>query len=152
MQGSEPDFPESNNIKAKTKRIENEARRIKSGVPGIRPLIFGNGKVLICEDERGTIRDVYFPYVGLENHGNSIRVGICDLDSLYCSWLENWNIRQRYKSEFETEFCNRILDISASSEKEDFTEKGTNGEPKTGNKKAPEACREVISNIGETSF
>lgn len=122
-----------------------------SEVSGIRPLIFGNGKVLICEDERGIIRDVYFPYVGLENHGNSIRVGICDLDSLYCSWLENWNIRQRYKFEFEAEFCNRILDISVNPEKEDFSGKEAKDEQETGNK-AHEVCREVISNIGETTF
>ncbi|WP_080940101.1 glycoside hydrolase family 15 protein [Methanosarcina mazei] len=117
---------------------------------GIRPLIFGNGKILICEDERGTVRDVYFPYVGLENHGNSIRVGICDLDSLYCSWLENWNIRQRYKSEFDTEFCNRVHEISESPEEEIArvmaSEKGA------GNKKTPETFREVTSNIGETVF
>ncbi len=97
---------------------------MESEVSGIRPLIFGNGKILICEDERGTIRDIYFPYVGLENHGNSIRVGVCDLDSLYCSWLENWSIRQRYKSEFETEFCNRIFDISGSPKENSSGKKG----------------------------
>lgn len=124
---------------------------------GIRPLIFGNGKILICEDERGTIRDVYFPYVGLENHGNLIRVGVCDLDSLYCSWLENWTVRQRYKSEFETEFCNRILEISGAPEEknakntaEKRTGKGTGSEK--GSERIPEACREVTSNIGETVF
>ena len=50
--------------------------------------------------------------MGLENHGNSIKVGICDLDSRYCSWIENWKIRQRYKSEFEESFCDRIFEIS----------------------------------------
>ena len=113
---------------------------------GIRPLIFGNGRILICEDEKGTIRDVYFPYVGLENHGNSIKVGICDLDSLYCSWLENWKIRQRYKSEFEDRFCDRILEILEDrKDKEEVREE-------TGNNEALEACMEVVSNIGETVF
>jgi len=115
-------------------------------VSGIRPLIFGNGRILICEDEKGTIRDVYFPYVGLENHGNSIKVGICDLDSLYCSWLENWKIRQRYKSEFEDRFCDRILEIL-----EDRKDRGEVRE-ETGNNEALEACMEVVSNIGETVF
>ena len=113
---------------------------------GIRPLIFGNGRILICEDEKGTIRDVYFPYVGLENHGNSIKVGICDLDSLYCSWLENWKIRQRYKSEFEDRFCDRILEILEDrKDREEVKEE-------TGNNEALEACMEVVSNIGETVF
>jgi len=120
--------------------------RGKQEVSGIRPLIFGNGRILICEDEKGTIRDVYFPYVGLENHGNSIKIGICDLDSLYCSWLENWTIRQRYKSEFEESFCSRILEISEYREKE----KGLR--EKIGNQGIPETCREIISNIGETIF
>ena len=113
---------------------------------GIRPLIFGNGRILICEDEKGTVRDIYFPYVGLENHGNSIKIGICDLDSLYCSWLENWKIRQRYKSEFEESFCERILEIS---------EDRKNGEEvrvETGNNEKLGACQEVVSNIGETVF
>ncbi|MHC1755216.1 MAG: glycoside hydrolase family 15 protein [Methanosarcina sp.] len=121
---------------------------------GIRPLIFGNGKILICEDERGTIRDIYFPYVGLENHGNSIRVGVCDLDSLYCSWLETWNIRQLYKSEFETEFCNRILEISGNPEGKDTTgeKTGKGAGNEKNSERIPEACREVTSNIGETVF
>lgn len=87
-------------------------------------MIFGNGRILICEDEKGNIRDIYFPYVGLENHGNSIKAGICDLDSLYCSWLENWKILQKYKSRFEEDFCVKFL---GSSEK-------------------------TISNIGESIF
>ena len=112
----------------------------------IRPLIFGNGRILICEDEKGTIRDIYFPYVGLENHGNSIKIGICDLDSLYCSWLENWKIRQRYKSEFEESFCNRVLEISEDSRYREEVREETIASKK------PEACIEVVSNIGENVF
>jgi GH15 family glucan-1,4-alpha-glucosidase len=112
-------------------------------VSEIRPLIFGNGRILICEDEKGTIRDIYFPYVGLENHGNSIKIGICDLDSLYCSWLENWEIRQRYKSEFGKSFCELILEIS--EDREEVREE-------TGNNEQPESCMSVVSNIGETVF
>ena len=112
----------------------------------IRPLIFGNGRILICEDEKGTIRDIYFPYVGLENHGNSIKIGICDLDSLYCSWLENWKIRQRYKSEFEESFCNRFLEISEDSRYREEVREETIASKK------PEACIEVVSNIGENVF
>lgn len=116
---------------------------------GIRPLIFGNGKILICEDEKGTIRDVYFPYVGLENHGNSIKVGVCDLDSLYCSWLENWKIRQRYKPEFGVEFCRRILESSGKHEEDKV---GEGNEKEKSGEGVPEVCKGVVSNIGETVF
>ncbi len=101
--------------------------REKQEVSGIRPLIFGNGRILICEDEKGTIRDVYFPYVGLENHGNSIKTGICDLDSLYCSWLENWKITQRYKSKFEEDFYSHILEITECGGNVEGLREGTKG-------------------------
>lgn len=126
--------------------FSGEEIREKQEVSGIRPLIFGNGRILICEDEKGTIRDVYFPYVGLENHGNSIKIGICDLDSFYCSWLENWKIKQNYKSKFENTFCSRVLEISEFNR----NEKESKGE--TDNQELPETCREIISNIGETIF
>ena len=86
--------------------------------------------------------------MGLENHGNKIKAGICDLDSLYCSWLENWKIQQRYKSEFKENFCERIIEISGKSREvvrgETDIEKGS--------EEVPEVCRGIISNIGETVF
>jgi GH15 family glucan-1,4-alpha-glucosidase len=100
--------------------------------------------MLICEDEKGTIRDIYFPYVGLENHGNSIKAGICDLDSLKCSWLENWKLKQRYKSEFEEDFCNRIIEISEDKHERIKKESYNHG--------SIDACIEIASNIGETVF
>ena len=33
-----------------------------------RTLVLGNGSVLVCYDEWGQVRDLYFPNVGLENH------------------------------------------------------------------------------------
>ena len=101
---------------------------------------------MICEDEIGTIRDIYFPYVGLENHGNSIKVGICDLDSSYCSWLENWKIQQRYKSEFAEQFCNHNLEIS-----EDCGDKEL-GREENIEKNLSKTGMKVVSNIGETLF
>ena len=96
----------------------------------MRPLIFGNGRILICQDEKGTIRDIYFPYVGLENHGNFIRAGIYDLDNRVCSWFEKWNIDQRYKSNF----------------KEHFLKEWSSDENRQ------EKIVHAISNIGETIF
>jgi len=100
-------------------------------------LIFGNGRILICEDEKGIIRDVYFPYVGLENHGYAIRTGICDLDQgpKRCSWFDSWNVEQKYKSSFKDRFC-------AGS----FPPLGVEG--------SDESCviHGLVSNIGETVF
>lgn len=101
-----------------------------------RPLVLGNGRILICEDERGTIRDVYFPRVGLENHGHSVRAGICDLGfSSRCSWFEDWSAIQRYKSSFRQGFLegSPILLGDPTSDGEGFV-------------------RDLISNIGETTF
>lgn len=43
-----------------------------------RPLVFGNGSLLIGLDERYVIRDLYYPHVGHWNHlnGHCIRMGI----------------------------------------------------------------------------
>jgi GH15 family glucan-1,4-alpha-glucosidase len=96
----------------------------------MRPLIFGNGRILICQDERGTIRDIYYPFVGLENHGNSIKAGICDLDRRVCSWFESWDIDQNYKTNFSVGLS------KAWHSDEDQPEKNPH----------------QISNIGETTF
>lgn len=137
----------------------------ESGGAEIRPLIFGNGRILICEDEKGTIRDIYFPYVGLENHGNSIKAGICDLDSLYCSWFDTWDIKQRYKSDFEKTFFKMSEGTSGKQrgvKGGDFTSvSGLDSctSPNSGStfssppeKEVPGPFREVVSNIGETVF
>jgi GH15 family glucan-1,4-alpha-glucosidase len=101
-----------------------------------RPLVLGNGRILICEDDGGTIKDVYFPHVGLENHGHSVRAGICDLDeSRRCSWFEGWNPVLRYKSSFREDF----LKGSAIQV----------GDPKLDEEGFVHG---LISNIGETVF
>ncbi|MCH8908421.1 MAG: hypothetical protein IH840_15145 [Candidatus Heimdallarchaeota archaeon] len=33
-----------------------------------RHFVFGNGNILVCQDENAQIRDFYYPYVGQENH------------------------------------------------------------------------------------
>jgi GH15 family glucan-1,4-alpha-glucosidase len=102
----------------------------------VRPLVLGNGRILICEDGRGTIRDVYFPFVGLENHGHSVRAGICDLEGpRRCSWFEGWSLVQRYKSSFRREF------IGVSPILVGDPEPGEGG-----------LVHGLVSNIGETIF
>ena len=64
----------------------------------MRPLIYGNGTLLVCVDERGIVRDLYYPYAGMENHGGHIRLGLFDSDLKNFAWLDTWNIRQQYES------------------------------------------------------
>ncbi|HEY3422851.1 MAG TPA: glycoside hydrolase family 15 protein, partial [Methanocellaceae archaeon] len=66
----------------------------------MRPLIYGNGTLLVCADERGIIRDFYYPYAGMENHGGYMRLGLYDAGVGAFGWLEDWKITQRYKSSF----------------------------------------------------
>jgi GH15 family glucan-1,4-alpha-glucosidase len=70
----------------------------------MRPLIYGNGSLLVCVDEKGIVRDIYYPYAGMENHGGHIRLGLYDIDLKKFGWLDGWNIRLRYMSEFPEEY------------------------------------------------
>lgn len=66
-----------------------------------RALTLGNGTFLVCLDEFGFVRDMYFPYVGLENHvsGHKHRIGIRVNGSF--SWVDDgsWQITIGYKPE-----------------------------------------------------
>lgn len=59
-------------------------------------LSFGNGSLLILTDAYARVRDIYFPYVGLENHAggsNAHRLGVW-VDGRF-SWLDDgsWTIK-----------------------------------------------------------
>lgn len=64
-----------------------------------RALTLGNGKFLVCLDKFGFVRDLYYPYVGLENQvaGERHRIGIWVNDQF--SWLDDgsWEINIGYK-------------------------------------------------------
>jgi GH15 family glucan-1,4-alpha-glucosidase len=70
-----------------------------------RPLILGNGMILVCLDRRGQVRDFYFPYVGSENH-----IGRRDVHKIgvwadgRMSWFsdDEWNIDVCYKEDTMT--------------------------------------------------
>lgn len=66
-----------------------------------RALTLGNGTSLVCLDEFGFVRDIYYPYVGLENHvlGKKHRIGIW-VDGKF-SWLDDgsWDISLGYQPE-----------------------------------------------------
>ena len=89
--------------------------------------------------------------------------------------MENWEIKQRYKVQFEENFCNRILEISedrkekenlkqkldlrnskgnliAPEEAEEKIKERTKEETEQNNEITPKTCRQLISNIGETLF
>lgn len=66
-----------------------------------RALVLGNGSFLVCLDTHGFVRDMYFPYVGLENHvaGQKHRIGV-KIDGQF-SWIDDgsWQISIGYKPE-----------------------------------------------------
>lgn len=66
-----------------------------------RATVLSNGNFLVCLDQHGFVRDMYYPYVGLSNHvaGYKHRLGIMVNNTF--SWLDNpdWNIKISYKKE-----------------------------------------------------
>jgi len=65
-------------------------------------IVLGNGHLTTCLDDRGQITDIYFPYVGEENHISSQyynRIGVWFQDNMY--WLDDpsWKIDTEYKQE-----------------------------------------------------
>lgn len=83
-----------------------------------RPLVFGNGMILVCLDEHAQVRDFYFPYVGSENHvgrRDVHKIGVWTEGKM--SWFSDgdWDIDVRYKSEMMTS------DISAYNRKMELT-------------------------------
>lgn len=79
-----------------------------------RPIILSNGSMAIGINNYGLVHDVYFPYVGLENHATSKslrhRIGIW-VDGVF-SWLDdrNWKFTYDY-SDFSL-----ISDMTATHE------------------------------------
>lgn len=66
-----------------------------------RATVLSNGNLVVCLDQTGFVRDIYFPYVGLSNHvsGNKHRIGVMVDDQF--SWLDDgqWKIKIFYKKE-----------------------------------------------------
>lgn len=64
-----------------------------------RPLLYSNGHLAVASDSRGTIRELYFPHVGLFNHlsGYPIRMGIwVSGDFAWCD-APGWEITLEYE-------------------------------------------------------
>jgi len=67
-----------------------------------RSLVLGNGSMLVCYDHDARIRDVYYPYVGLENHiasMNANEVGVW-VDGVF-SWIsaDTWELHIDYNQD-----------------------------------------------------
>jgi GH15 family glucan-1,4-alpha-glucosidase len=71
-----------------------------------RSILISNGKFALALDDKACIRDVYFPYVGLENHavGHPFRFGVW-VDGRF-EWInEDWNVVTTYMPETLTSRC-----------------------------------------------
>lgn len=71
----------------------------------MRPLIYGNGSLLVCIDERGIVRDFYYPYMGMENHGAYMRLGLYDIDTKRFGWFDEWEVTQKYMDKLPGNDC-----------------------------------------------
>ena len=61
----------------------------------MRPIVLGNGAMLVAIDFNANIRDLYYPYVGEENHtgypGFGIKMGVYEGEHGSFSWIDhNW--------------------------------------------------------------
>lgn len=64
-----------------------------------RPLVYGNGRLLIAFDRRHQARDLCWPNIGCPNHllGNKMRVGVwADGEFSWCD-SDDWEIQQAYR-------------------------------------------------------
>ena len=72
-----------------------------------RPLVFGNGALLVNLDSQLSVRDIYYPYVGWANHvgGYRCRVGVWTPEGF--AWLEDggWERRLGYEADTLVSDC-----------------------------------------------
>lgn len=57
----------------------------------------GNGRMLVNLDEKGRIVDLYYPYVGMENHTSGKAQDIAVSIDGRLSWVEEWNTSMSYR-------------------------------------------------------
>lgn len=78
-----------------------------------RSLALGNGQMLVCLDMFGQVRDLYFPYVGLENHvgnGHVHKIGV------YAEGRINWLDNGEWSVEVGTEKETLVSEIKARND------------------------------------
>jgi GH15 family glucan-1,4-alpha-glucosidase len=85
-----------------------------------RSILVSNGSFAVALDGQAQIRDIYFPYIGLENHavGHPFRFGVW-LESKF-EWLtDDWNITMTYMPEtltsrYKIKKTNRPLELEVN--------------------------------------
>ncbi len=78
----------------------------------MRPLVYGNGNLLVCVDEKGVVRELYYPDIGLNNHLCHIKVGVYDIYKAKFEWIHDWEIEQHY-----TRYFPRLIDLKSGKTK-----------------------------------
>ncbi len=94
-----------------------------------RSLILGNSNLVVTLDANALVRDVYFPYVGQENHvqfGSKHRIGVYANSALH--WLDEsgWDIEVTMESDSlvgQTKACNDDISIGMTFEDAVYNEK-----------------------------
>jgi len=86
-----------------------------------RPLVLGNGSLLVTYDARGAMRDLYYPQVGLPNHLNGYRNRLGFWIEGRFAWLDEdgWSVEQSYAPEALvglSQFENLSLGVSLTLE------------------------------------
>ncbi|MBW6442678.1 glycoside hydrolase family 15 protein [Patescibacteria group bacterium] len=64
-----------------------------------RPLVLGNGNVVVCIDKYAQIKNFYYPYPGKEDHvkGHHHKIGVWVEGSFSWTTAPGWNISIKYK-------------------------------------------------------
>lgn len=82
-----------------------------------RPLVVGNGSLVVAFDANMNMRDLYYPYVGQANHimGNKNRLGVWAEDRFSWCEEENWEKKLTYRSDSlvtDVALSNRDLELT----------------------------------------
>lgn len=74
-----------------------------------RDILLGNGTLLFLYDEKGTVRDIYYPNVGMENHaqGHQFKIGVSVETDFF--WIDDPSWHRTIDYEDDTLVANIIL-------------------------------------------
>ena len=76
-----------------------------------RDIVLGNGRLLVCLDRNLSLRDLYWPHVGLFNHlsGRHVRFGVWVGGEF--AWIDgSWGLDIRYRPQSLVSECRLVHD------------------------------------------